>query len=283
MRAPRLRRLWRRRRQRPPATVTQALRRAEERRREGRDAEAAQLVTLALEMDPANLHAHLLAAYLYAARRGLEAAKREFRWVLDHDPTHARALLGLARVTLDEGNTAAADDLLRRALRLYPDFPEALALWEAVRVRRDTAPASELRFAPRVERLRLPGTGRALFVGRCDGALLGAQPPVPDAGTTTHELSRLMRLAAATLTRGGLGAIRRAILDDARDAIFTRTDGAVIVALVLPRTTDPTQGVLDVNRLWAATLHELGLAASPAPVFASAPAQPAVDPRRRAS
>jgi Tfp pilus assembly protein PilF len=264
--------------------VTEALRRAEERRREGRDAEAAQLVTLALEMNPANLHAHLLAAYLYAARRGLEAAKREFRWVLDHDPTHARALLGLARVTLDEGNAAAADDLLRRALRLYPDFPEAVALWEAVRVRRDTAPASELRFAPRVERLRLPGTGRALFVGRCDGALLGAQPPaLPDAGITAHELSRLVRLAAATLTRGGLGPLRRAMLDDARDAIFARTDGAVIVALVLPRTTDPTQGVLDVNRLWAATLHELGLAASPAPVFASTPAQPAVDPTRRAS
>jgi Tfp pilus assembly protein PilF len=263
--------------------VAEAIRRAEQRRREGRDSEAIQLASAALGMDPANLHAHLLAAYLYAARRASTAAKREFRWVLDHDPNHARALLGLARVTLDEGNLAAADELLRRALRLYPDFPEAVALLEAVRVRRESSSAREPRFAPRVERLRLPGTGRALLVSRCDGALLGAQPATPDAATATQELARLVRLAAATLARGGLGPIRRAIVEDARDAVFARTDGAVIVALALPRTTDPTQGVLDVNRLWAATLHELGLAASPAPVFASAPATPAADPTRRAS
>ncbi|HEV8473400.1 MAG TPA: tetratricopeptide repeat protein [Methylomirabilota bacterium] len=285
MRAPRrLRALWGQRRVPGPVTMVEALRRAEQQRREGRYPEATQLVTVALALDPANLTAHLLAAYLHAARRATNAAKSEFRWVLDHDPNHARALLGLARVTLEEGDTAASDDLLRRALRLYPDFPEAAALREAVRARREAAPAGEpARPAPRVDRLRLPGTGRALLIARCDGTLLAAQPPAADAPAAAETLTGLLRLASATLARAGVGAVRRALVEDARDAVFARTDSAVIVALTLPRTTDPPQGVLDVNRLWAATLHELGLAASSTPVSASAPAPPAVDPRRRAS
>jgi tetratricopeptide (TPR) repeat protein len=256
---PLLRRLWW---SRDPLTVPDALRRAEERRREGRYAEAAELVARALELDPDNLHAHLLAAYLHAARRAPGPAKAEFQWVLNHDHTHARALLGLARIALEEGDATTCHDLLRRALRFYPDFPEATALLAAVRTKRAEAkPATQHPPAqPRVDRLHLPGTGRALIIGRADGGLIASQPVTEDAKDLAEALAHMLRIAAAALERAGLGPLHRAIVDDGHDAVFTRTDGELVVSLALPRATDPTQGLLDVNRLWSATLHELGLA-----------------------
>jgi tetratricopeptide (TPR) repeat protein len=144
---PLLRRLWRPAAHRPPLTVPEALRRAEQRRREGRYAEASALVTRALELDRDNLHAHLLAAYLHVARRATAPAKAEFRWVLGHDANHARALIGLARVALEEGDGRACHDLLRRALRFYPDFPEAAALLDALRARESPPPPAAARGA----------------------------------------------------------------------------------------------------------------------------------------
>jgi len=261
--------------------VPEALRRAEQRRREGRYAEAGALVTRALELDRDNLHAHLLAAYLHVARRATAPAKAEFRWVLGHDANHARALIGLARVALEEDDARACHDLLRRALRFYPEFPEAAALLEALRAKESSpAPRAALP-APRVERLRLPGTGRALVVGRADGSLLAAQPATEDAREVSEALARVLRLAAASLHRCGLGVVHRAIIDDGGDAVFVRTDGDLVVSLTLPRTTDPTQGLLDVNRLWSATLHELGVAAAASPATPVSP--PAVVSTRRVS
>lgn len=280
-----LRGLWTPRGGRAPLSVTDALRRAEQRRREGRYAEAAALVTHALALDPDNLHAHLLAAYLHVARRAPAPAKAEFHWVLGHDPNHARALLGLARIALEEGDSPTCRDLLRRALRFYPDFPEATALLEAVRVRAAAPPPAATPRVPRVERLRLPGTGRALVIGRADGGLIASQPVADDAKDVSEALARTLRLAAAALGRARLGALHRAIVEDEQDAAFTRTDGDLVVSLALPRATDPTQGLLDLNRLWAATLHELGLTAAPpaAPRTATPVDTPAADPTRRVS
>jgi tetratricopeptide (TPR) repeat protein len=281
---PLLRRLWRRA-DRMPQTVPEALRRAEQSRREGRYTEASALVARALELDRDNLHAHLLAAYLHVARRATAPAKAEFRWVLGHDANHARALIGLARVALEEGDTRACHDLLRRALLFYPDFPEAAALLDAVRASESVPPTRVANPAPRVDRLRLPGTGRALIVGRGDGTLLAAQPATEDAREVLEALSRVVRLAGAALQRCGLGRVHRGIIDDGNDAVFVRTDGDLIVSLTLPRTTDPTQGLLDVNRLWSATLHELEVvAASSATSIPATPVNtPAVDPTRRVS
>ena len=280
---PLLRRLWRPAARHAPLTVPDALRRAEQRRREGRYAEASALVTRALELDRDNLHAHLLAAYLHVARRATAPAKAEFRWVLGHDANHARALIGLARVALEEGDGRACHDLLRRALRFYPDFPEAAALLDALRARDSPPPAAAP--APRVDRLRLPGTGRALIVGRADGGLIAAQPVTDEAKDVSEALARALRLAAAALQRCGLGPVHRAIIDDGRDAVFMRTDGDLVVSLALPRATDPPQGLLDVNRLWSATLHELGLAAATPPIAppATPVSTPAIDPTRRVS
>jgi tetratricopeptide (TPR) repeat protein len=280
---PLLRRLWRPVARHAPLTVPEALRRAEQRRREGRYAEASALVTRALELDRDNLHAHLLAAYLHVARHATAPAKAEFRWVLGHDANHARALIGLARVALEEGDGRVCHDLLRRALRFYPDFPEAAALLDALRARDSPPPAAAP--APRVDRLRLPGTGRALIVGRADGGLIAAQPVTDEAKDVSEALARALRLAAAALQRCGLGPVHRAIIDDGRDAVFMRTDGDLVVSLALPRATDPPQGLLDVNRLWSATLHELGLAAATPPIAppATPVSTPAIDPTRRVS
>ena len=278
-------RLWASRGGREPQTVPEALRRAEQRRREGRDAEAAALVARVLELDPDNLHAHLLAAYLHVARRATAPARQEFRWVLGHDANHARALLGLAGIALEEGDAHECRDLLRRALRFYPEFPEATALLEAVRTREAAPPPpANATAAPRVDRLRLPGTGRALIIGRADGGLIASQPVADDAKDVSEALACTLQLAAATLGRAGLGPLHRAIVEDDHDAVFTRTDGDLIVSLALPRATDPTQGLLDLNRLWSATLHELGLAAGPpAAAPSSTPADTPVDRTRRVS
>lgn len=280
-----LRRLWTPRDGRAPLSVADALRRAELRRREGRYAEAGALVARALEIDAGNLHAHLLAAYLHVARRATAPAKEEFHWVLGHDPNHARALLGLARIAFEERDTRTCHDLLRRALRFYPEFPEASALLELVRAREVAPPAPAAPAAPRVERLRLPGTGRGLIIGRTDGGLIASQPVTDDAKDVAEALARTLQVATAALRRAGVGPLHRAIVEDRRDAVFTRTDGELIVSLALPRATDPTQGLLDVNRLWSATQHELGLAARPpAAAPSSTPADtPGAAPTRRVS
>jgi tetratricopeptide (TPR) repeat protein len=276
-----LRRIWTPRRRRAPLTAPEALRRAEQRRREGRYAEASALVARALALDPGNLTAHLLAAYLAVARRATAPAKAEFRWVLGRDPNHARALLGLARVALEEDDAAGCRDLLRRALLFYPDFPEAAALMDAVRARQAApAPSSVV---PRVDRLRLPGSGRALIVGRSDGGLIASQPVADDAKDVAEAVAGVLRLAAAALGRAGLGSLHRAIVEDPRDAVFTRTDGELFVSLALPRATDPTQGLLDVNRLWSATRHELGLVSVPAAAPPAPARAPAADSMRRVS
>jgi tetratricopeptide (TPR) repeat protein len=186
-----LRRLWTPRDGREPLSVPDALRRAELRRREGRYAEAGALVARALEIDAGNLHAHLLAAYLHVARRATAPAKEEFHWVLGHDPNHARALLGLARIAFEERDPRTCHDLLRRALRFYPEFPEASALLELVRAR-EAVPAPVAPAAPRVERLRLPGTGRALIIGRTDGGLIASQPVTDDAKDVAEALARTL-------------------------------------------------------------------------------------------
>src|SRR5437867_2393273 len=187
---PLLRRLWWAGGGRDPISVPGALRRAEERRREGRYAEAGGGVARAPARGPDKLPPPLLPACPPPPR---------------HSPAH-----------------------------------------------------------PRVDRLHLPGTGRALIIARADGGLIASQPVAEDAKDVAEALAHMLHLATGALERAGLGPLHRAIVDDGHDAVFTRTDGGLVVSLALPRATDPTQGLLDVNRLWSATLHELGLAGTPA-------------------
>ena len=248
-----LRRLWgpavAPRRQTPAQLFTQA----DRRRRDGRAAEAARLVAAGLAQDPDNLTGHLLAAYLHLAARTIEPARGEFTWILGRDPAHPRALLGLARIALEEGDVETCRESLGRALRIYPDFPEAQALLGATAARRP-APAPAPPPASPPERMRLPTLARGLIVLGPDGGVLTAQPE--SLAGHGEQLARTARLAAATLRSARLGAPRRAVVESREESLFVRLDPALTLALALPRTTQITQGLLEVNRMWAAVGHD---------------------------
>jgi len=237
---------------------------ADRRRREGRAADAARLVTAGLAREPNNVTGHLLAAYLHVAARTVEPARQEFRWVLARDPAHPRALLGLARLALEENDVDACRASLTQALRFYPDFPEAQALLGALTAPRPTPSPPP---AARLERLRMPPLARALVVLGADGGIIVGRPG--DVKGEGERIARALGLAAATLRRAGVGTPRRGVIEDADETFFFRGDAEVTLALALPRTTHFSHGLLEVNRLWAAARHELSVRPDPAPTDAA--------------
>jgi hypothetical protein len=251
-------RLWRSRRARAslPRSAVGLFSDADRCRREGRYAEAAQLVARGLMVEPASVMGHLLAAYLHVALRTMEPARREFQWVLARDPSHPRALLGMARLALEASDVEGCRDWLVRALRAYPDFPEAQALLEGLATVAPAPPVGTYR--PALERLRVPAVARALLVLGADGAVIAARPVAAE--TTAPRIARAAGLAGAALARGGLGALRRAVVEDTDVTYFVRAHPAFTLALALPRGTHITHGMLEVNRLWAAAQHELAVA-----------------------
>jgi tetratricopeptide (TPR) repeat protein len=210
-------------------------------------------VQAGLALDPNNLTGHLLAAYLHLAARTIEPARLEFTWILRRDPAHPRALLGLARIALEQGDVAACRESLTRALRIYPDFPEAQALLGATVVRAPAPVAPPP--VPPLERLRMPPLARALLIVGAEGEVLHSRPR--EAAGHGERLARAARLAAAAMRSAGLGAPRRAMVETAEEAYFVRIDAALTTALALPRTTQITQGLLEVNRVWAAAGADL--------------------------
>ena len=157
-----------------------------------------------LALDPNSVTGHLLAAYLHVAQRTIEPAKREFRWVLGRDASHPRALLGLARIALEEGDLVGCRECLSSALRAYPDFPEASAVLDALAA--PPTSATPTTAPPRLERLRLPGAARALVLVDAQGRALvelacgrGRRPaPAPDRGAGQRRAqARRVRCAPA--------------------------------------------------------------------------------------
>lgn len=247
-----LSRLWRpmasRRSPTPAALFGQAARL----RRVGRYADAAELVSQGLSLDPASITGHLLAAYLHAASRKVEPARQEFQWVLERDPLHPRALLGLARLALEAGDFDGGRETLVRALRAYPDFPEARALLDGLATRQPTAAPA------RLDRLRVPPGAQALLALGADGTVMVATPAAAADGAP--HVTRTMGLATAALQRAGFGALRRGVVESAASRHFFRADGTLVLAVWVPRTIHITQGLLEVNRLWAAAQHQLAVA-----------------------
>ncbi len=196
-----------------------------------------------------------LAAHLYAAVRATPLAHVEFRWVLRRQPAHPRALLGLARIVLEEGDVTLCRDLLERAMRAFPTFPEAEALLAAVTQPAPPAPVL------RLEHVRPPEDGCELVLARLDGSVLAGTPGGIRYLEPTARGLGVLRLAAAALARAGFGTLRRAVVENACGAGFARSDGELVLALSMPRRTEWSLGLLQVNRLWAGALHELGQAA----------------------
>ena len=89
----------------------------------GASEDAAELVADALIREPASVVGHLLAGSLHMALRESGQARTSFERVLALEPTQPRALLGLARLALEDGEAKTCRDLLSRALARYPDFP----------------------------------------------------------------------------------------------------------------------------------------------------------------
>ena len=106
-----------------------------------------------------------------------------------------------------------------------------------------------------LERLRLPSLAREFVLLGADGGVLAARPET--AAEHSERLARAMSLAAAALKSARLGAPRRAIMEVGDESYFVRADPALTLALALPRTTQITQGLLEVNRLWAAAGQEV--------------------------
>src|SRR5678816_4617231 len=100
-------RIWRLVGGRRRSTSAEMLRRAQRLRDQGRIGRAAEIVNQALLLDPRSVVGHLLAASLHMVLRDTLQARTAFERVLALEPTQPRALLGLARVALEEDDVPA--------------------------------------------------------------------------------------------------------------------------------------------------------------------------------
>lgn len=248
-----LTRVWERiRRPRRAVNSVELLQRAERLRREGRYEEGAALVRAALAQDPRSTLAQLLDGYFHAALRESEAARASFRAVLTLDPEHPRALLGLARIAFEGGDAATAGQLLERALHIYPDFPEALALLDAARsvtgAAAAVAPSGVT--AARLAQIARPDGTRECYLLAADGGVVFAHPATATRDALAAHLARVASLGAATLARAGMGPLRRAAVSANPGTTFLQTDGRQVLAVTLPPEVPVAIGHGQTAELW---------------------------------
>jgi len=235
-------------------------------RRQGRFEEGAEIVAHGLRLDPTSLSGHLVAAHLHAALRKIDLAKIEFRQVLALDPFHPRALLGLARIAMEEGDHSSCKESLERALQRYPDFPEAKALQDVISGRSIPPPSPSQRQIPvglpvRGDRLRAPAGSRNLLVLRTDGTLVVSQSGEGEEGKEAlgAHMAQVFRIASATLARSGLGAFRRGVVQWTSETTFLCCDAGLILSLAFPQGVEIGFGFLQTDRLLINSLEELGI------------------------
>lgn len=245
-----------------PAPRTMALFRQASRLRDaGRFEEAGALVEQGLALDPDSIVGHLLAGSLHAVFRDPGRARASFERVLRLDPTHPRALLGLARIAIEEDDPRGAADLLRRALARYPDFPEAQALLAVITTEERLGPRAA-RPAPalRADRLRVPADSREMVVARPDGSLLLAQPRGPRSEEVAARTAQIHRLAAALVGRAGCGPLRHAVVEGAAETTVARADRDVLLSLTFGRDVALGTALAHLDRVWANCCAEIGTA-----------------------
>ena len=235
-----------------PRSAASLFRLADQYRHEGRYEEAAELITEGLRVAPNIAVGHLLDAYLHVVFREMPAAKTSFRRVLSLDPYHPRALFGLARIALEEGDIEGCRPFLDRAIQYFPDFPEAKALQEMVATWSAPAVAapSAAVGAINTERLRMPQGARDLILAHTDGTLVFAQGGEERQRQLGLHVTQVFRIASATLARAGLGALRRGVVEGSSEMTFLRSDGGIILGVALPREIEVGAGLIQVGRLW---------------------------------
>jgi len=231
---------------RRPSSAEQ-FRRADRLRHEGRYAEAGRLVADGLSRSPGSAAGHLLAAYIHFSSRDIRETRASFERVLAIDPDHPRALLGLARLALEEGHPEVATPYLRRALQYHPDFPEAAALEEMITSWSSSAVTSVARPAA----LPLASEARDAILTRADGEVVFVQCDEQRQPTLSHHVIQIARIAAATLARAGLGHLRHAVVEGQREAMYLQSDGALVLSIATPVAADARDGAAELERLWS--------------------------------
>jgi len=215
----------------------------------GRLDEALTQVIQGLAAEPNSIVGHVLAGNLYVASRAMAPARASFERVLGLDPHQPRALLGLARIALEENDAGACRVLLERALDRYPDFPEAQALLEVVH---DPWPAA-VPFAVPPAPLVLPRRALQLLLLGPNGALLRSAPADDGNERVAQHTHRVTRLAGAILERAGLGTLHTAVLEGAEETTLVRCDERGTLAVTFPTEVAQPMAASETERLWRAT------------------------------
>ncbi len=173
--------------------------------------------------------------------------------MLSLDPEHPRALLGLARIAFEGGEPGTARELLERALRIYPDSPEALALLDATHSVAGAAPAAPVptgATAARLAQIARPEGTRECYLLAADGGVVFAHPATATREALAAHLTRVSSLGAATLSRAGLGPLRRAAVSANPGTTFIQTDGGQVLAVTLPPEVPVAIGQGQTAELW---------------------------------
>jgi tetratricopeptide (TPR) repeat protein len=243
--------------QRRPSSLD-LFRRAERCRQEGRFEEALALVSAGLELHPDHVLGHLLSGYVHAALREMGAAREQFERVLAVDPYHPRALLALARLAFEAGDVATCRQYLERATRAYPDFPEAQALGDVLAATTAMAgPALDRIGSLRPDVLRVPADSRDLFLAQADGAVVFSHAPASLRDDLATHAARALRIAAAVLSRAGLGSLRRAVIERAGETTFLHADSGLILSLSFDPGAELGPRMALGDRLLATCVDEL--------------------------
>ena len=227
-------------------------RHADRYRNEGRYDEAFRLVTQGLQQDPDSSVGHLLSAYLHVATRQTDRAKTHFQRVLARDPYHPRALLGLAKICLEERDLEGSKVLLDLALQYYADFAEAQALREMV-VSWPQAPARTIE-TPGPAGVAEPGilSEHDLIMVRTDGTTLLARGDGERGRQLAQHAIQVFRMASAAASRAGLGSLRRGAVDTGSHTTFFLGGADLVLSATLDGHVEIGEGFEHMGRLKSA-------------------------------
>jgi tetratricopeptide (TPR) repeat protein len=231
-----------------PRTAAALFRRADRYRNEGRYDEAARLVAEGLQQAPDSSLGHLLSAYLHVAAREMDRGKTAFHHVLALDRYHPRALLGLARISLEEQDLEASKDFLDQALRYYADFPEARALRDLLDSWSSAPPPTAPAAPVDVPDASVPA--RDLVLTRTDGTVLFVRSDEERGSHVAQHLTKVYRMASAALSRAGLGPLRRGAIATESGTTFILSDGDTVLSATLEGQVEIGAGLAQVGRLW---------------------------------
>src|SRR5215470_15306998 len=224
-------------------TSTHMFRQAQRLRDEGRLQDANDLVEAALRREPGNVVGHLLAGSLHMALRETGQARTSFERVLALDATQPRALLGLARIALEEGETAACRELLEIARGLTVDASS----------KRAATPNDALR----TERLRLPAECREAMFMQSDASLVFAEPRGPRSEAVAAGAVKLARVATAMLERAGFGPLRHAVIEGPAETTYVRADDTALLTLAFDYDVKAESAVAHLERVWGSCRSEI--------------------------